>query len=167
MWKWTGRALNNNNNVLYLSPWVNCLRAPRQWPVGELAPLQLSVHTSYLAHPEHQVNKTKHSHMYSMCRVNCKKPFFAWTIAPFQFIIQKLFIFLFLSLSVTSFCSHGLSFAIFPRNRHHSITFTMQRTCQSFSLSTKPFYSSSFCLFLSNSSFPVSLEPQQGVRGDR
>lgn len=62
------------------------------------------------------------------------------------------------------------SFAIFPRSMHLSITSTVQRRCQSSSLSTQPFLFLvllSLCLFPSNSSFTVSLEPQRGVRGDR
>lgn len=114
-------------------------------------------------------NVPSEEHKVLLCLDNC--PF------PIPYSTTTLFIILF-PLSCLSFLlvlhrffvRQFLSFAIFPRNTHHSITFTVaENMSELVSLYTTPlsFVLLSLCLFPSNSSFTVSLEPRQGVRGDR
>lgn len=112
--------------------------------------------------PLYQVQKTKHTHIYSMCPVKSNHFCFIWTRGPFLFLIQQLLHLLLFFLSVASwsciiFLSWFLSFTIIPCNRHHSIAVTVQRKCHSSSL----FFPSIF-------SHPIPLSQshlQQGVKG--
>lgn len=105
--------------------------------------------------------------MCSMCPVKSKRPCFVWTIGPSLFLIQQLRSIPYSfssqgSLSVVmvlhNFFGHQFfSSAIFPHNMHHSITFSVQRRCQSSSLYIQSLSSLSVFPFVFVFSHPIPL----------